>query len=310
MFKGPPETASPFGLICCLRLNQFFDFTTKSLSFFSSRGFGNHADYRFCVAGANMHPGLFGTKPEAVAFIRLPASKFSLDLRENVSNLLVAEFELFLRHHVGRIFCHELFRAAIVVGHPAKHKCGSHEAIATVMERRENHTAVTFTANHATVFDHLEANVDFTDLRTTEFTTVLGGNIFVHAARGEVHANATLLLSKYFVRCNCKRVFFADTLSQTIDESAAVCIRVHGKANSTAVILDSLAQVAEIFRNRFCTTRERAIRAAMNTNNFATELFQEARHNKATGTVHGIDSDLEMLGLDGFDNGILSVPSM
>ena len=39
----------------------------------------------------------------------------------------------------------------------------------------------------------------------------------------------------------------------------------------------------------------------MNANNFTTELFQEARHNKATGTVHGIDSDLEMLGLDGFD---------
>ena len=169
------------------------------------------------------------------------------------------------------------------------------------MERRENHAAVTFTANHATVFDHLEANVDFTDLRAAEFTTVLGGNIFVHAARGEVHANATLLLGKDFVCCNCKRVFFADTLSQTIDESAAVCIRVHGKANRAAVILDSLAQVTKIFRNRFCSARERAIWAAMDTDNFTTELFQEARHNKATGTVHGIDCNLEMLGLDGFD---------
>ncbi len=169
------------------------------------------------------------------------------------------------------------------------------------MECRENHAAVTFAADDATVFDHLEAHVDFTDLRAAEFATVLGGNIFVHAARGEVHANATLLLGKHFIRRNRKRVFFTDTLSQTIDESAAVCIRVHGKANCAAVILDSLAQVTEIFRNRFCTARECAIRAAMNADNFATELFQKTRHDKATGTVHGIDSDLEMLGLDGFD---------
>ena len=39
----------------------------------------------------------------------------------------------------------------------------------------------------------------------------------------------------------------------------------------------------------------------MNADNFTAELFQKARHNKATGTVHGIDSDLEMLGLDSFD---------
>ena len=201
------------------------------------------------------------------------------------SNLLVAEFELFLRHHVGRIFCHELFRAAIVVGHPAKHKCGSHEAIATVMERRENHTAVTFTANHATVFDHLEANVDFTDLRAAEFTTVLGGNIFVHAARGEVHANATLLLGKNFVRCNCKRVFFTDTLSQTIDESAAVCIRVHSKANSTAVILDSLSQPS-------CSKRRGTIKLP-------------APFTASTATLKCL-----ALMASTSTNGILSVPSM
>ena len=39
----------------------------------------------------------------------------------------------------------------------------------------------------------------------------------------------------------------------------------------------------------------------MDTNNFTAELFQEARHDKAAGTVHGIDRDLEMFRLDGID---------
>ena len=168
------------------------------------------------------------------------------------------------------------------------------------MERRQNHAAVAFATDNAAVFNHLQAHVDFAHLRTAETATVFRGDIFVHAARRKVHTNASLLLGEHFVRRDGKRVFLTDTLSQTVHEGAAVGIRVHGKAHRTAVLLHGFTQVAQVLRNRFRTARERAVGFAMHAHHFATELFQQARHNVAARTVHGIHGHLEMLRLDGF----------
>ena len=100
-----------------------------------------------------------------------------------------------------------------MVSHPAEHECCCHEAIATVVEGRENHTAVAFTTDNAALFNHLQAYVNFADLSATEFAAILFGNVFVHATCGQVNTNATFLLAKHFFGRNGERIFFTDTLS-------------------------------------------------------------------------------------------------
>ena len=240
------------------------------------------------------------TEPQAVAFVHFPAGKFRLDFRQNVGHLLVAQFELFLGHGVRRIFGNELFGATVMVRHPAEHEGGSDQGIAAVMERRENHAAVAFATDNATLFDHLQAHVDFADFSTAKFATVLFGHILVHAACRQINTNTALLLAEHFFSRNGERIFFTDTLAKAIDESATVRIGVNSKAHCATVILYRLAEVTQVFGNGFGATGEGAIGFAMYSYDITTKLFQQTRNNVRPSAIHGIYGHLKVLGLDSF----------
>ena len=185
----------------------------EGFRFFGGGCFGDNSYDRFRVAGPHVHPGLFFAQPESVAFVAFPVGECLLDLRQDVGYLLIAELELFLGHHVGRVFGHELFRATLVVCHPAEYQRCGYQRVTAIMQGGENHASVAFAADNASVLDHLKADVDFSHLGATAFTSVLFGHIFVHAAGGKIHAGGAFLLAEYFFGSNGKSVFFADTLS-------------------------------------------------------------------------------------------------
>ena len=92
------------------------------------------------------------------------------------------------------MFRFELFRATVIFSHPCEDESCRNERVATVVERRQNHAAVAFTANDTAFLHHLEAHIYFTDLGTGESDTELFSDVRRHAGRRKIHADRAFLL--------------------------------------------------------------------------------------------------------------------